>query len=84
MVGIRKHVLCSFTHSYTHESSVLLLITCIGDLTPAAMNSKVRTPPASDRVYSLLGFKEKMALKMVLKDKQYSIVYPILLSKLFI
>lgn len=33
---------------------------------------KVRTPPSSCRVYSLLGFKKKMALKMDLKGKQYS------------
>lgn len=78
-MGIRKNVLCSFTHSYTHDSSVILLITYIGDLIPAAMNRKVRTPPTAYRVYSLLGFKGKMALKMVLKDKQYWIVYPILL-----
>lgn len=82
-MGIRKNVLCSFTHSSTHESSsVILLITYIGDLIPAAVNRKGRTPPASYRVYSLLGFKEKIALKMVLKDKQYPIIYPNYLSNI--
>lgn len=65
----------SFIDSY--DSSVILLITYIGGIVPAAVNRKVRTPPSSYRVYGLLGFKEKMAFKMVLKDKQYWVVYPV-------
>ena len=41
-------------------------------LTTKTMN---KTPPSSYRVCSLLGFKEKTALKLDLKDKQYSEKY---------
>lgn len=37
-----------------------------------AEHRKIRTPPSSDRVYNLLGFKEKITLTMDLKNQQYS------------
>lgn len=61
-----------FICSFIHCSSVILLITCMTGIVPTAENRKIRTPPSSDRVYNLLGFKEKITLTMDLKNKQYS------------
>lgn len=61
-----------FICSFIHCSSVILLITYMTGIVPTAENRKIRTPPSSDRVYSLLDFKEKITLTMDLKNKQHS------------
>lgn len=63
----------SFVHLLIHTLlSVILLITCMTGIVPTAEHRKIRTPPSSDRVYNLLGFKEKITLTMDLKNQQYS------------
>lgn len=63
-MGGNQERLCSFAHSCTHDSLVVLLITCMGGIVPTSENRKIRTPPSFYRAYSLLDLK-KMALRIL-------------------